>query len=284
MFSPWRPRIAATTLALALALIASGILSPAQTLAQASGQMSYQGYLRDAAAQPVSGSVNLQFYIYDSEVGGTACWGPEPHVGVQVVDGLFELVLGEILPIPASCLDGSVRWLETWVSGAPLSPRKAITGHAITAKASTAEAQSGVEDTHYMTPAKTKDAIDAFMARLYPVGTVYTSVVPTDPAVLFGFGAWTAFGAGRVLVGLDPGQTEFSAAEETGGEKMHTLTVGEMPAHAHTMPNMTSIGAGTGALNSVGPSGTASTSTVGGGGAHNNLQPYIVVYFFKRTG
>jgi microcystin-dependent protein len=49
-----------------------------------------------------------------------------------------------------------------------------------------------------------------------------------------GFGTWAAFGAGRVLVGLDAGDVDFDTVEETGGAKTHTLTVDEMPSHTHT--------------------------------------------------
>lgn len=90
------------------------------------GQMSYQGYLRDGNGQPVTGAKNFQFYIYSDSVGGSSCWGPETHSGVPVVEGLFEVILGSQTPIVAACFDGSVKWLETWVEGSPLTPRKAI--------------------------------------------------------------------------------------------------------------------------------------------------------------
>jgi hypothetical protein len=119
---------------------------------------------------------------------------------------------------------------------------------------------------------------------VYPVGSIYISTVPTNPGTLFGVGTWVAFGAGRTLVGLDAGQTEFDTVEETGGEKTHTLTVAEMPVHSHAeWGNVSNAGqAGTG----VGPNTGAKnqpTENAGGGGAHNNLQPYIVVYMWKRT-
>jgi hypothetical protein len=70
---------------------------------------------------------------------------------------------------------------------------------------------------------------------LYPVGSVYiNAAVSTNPGTLLGFGTWAAFGAGRVLVGLDAGDVDFDTVEETGGAKTHTLTVDEMPSHTHT--------------------------------------------------
>lgn len=129
------------------------------------------------------------------------------------------------------------------------------------------------------------------LAALYPIGIIYTSTVSTNPGTLFGFGTWTAFGAGRVLVGLNSGDTDFDTVEETGGAKTHTLTTSEIPSHAHsvTVPTINNnSGAGT---SNVAVEGQAASNdsialtsgNAGSGGAHNNLQPYIVVYFFKRT-
>lgn len=137
---------------------------------------------------------------------------------------------------------------------------------------------------------------------LYPVGSIYVATVSTNPATLLGFGTWSAFGAGRTLVGIDAGQTEFDTVEETGGAKTHTLTTAEMPSHTHTQNahshsldqttsafngagNQTMVGQNNNivAANSNTNSTTATNQNTGGGGAHNNLQPYIVVYMWKRT-
>lgn len=123
----------------------------------------------------------------------------------------------------------------------------------------------------------------------FPVGSVFIAVVSTDPATLLGYGTWSAFAAGRVLVGLDAGQTEFDVVEETGGAKTHTLTVAEIPAHAHPEQAPLTAGGGSGKLGLDTNASTLAqvagydTNNTGGGGAHNNLQPYIVVYMWKRT-
>src|SRR5687768_14976223 len=90
----------------------------------------------------------------------------------------------------------------------------------------------------------------------WPVGSVFISVLATDPATLLGFGTWEAFAAGRVLVGIDPLQAEFDTLLETGGAKTHTLTTAEMPAHTHvqSLPSGQTGGAA---------SGTRDTSTNG---------------------
>jgi len=101
---------------------------------------------------------------------------------------------------------------------------------------------------------------------------------------LLGFGTWVAFGAGKVIVGLDSSDTDFDTAEETGGAKTHTLTTSEIPSHTHSLSTSDNPG-GTGAIEVAGgaPTSTQTTQATGGGGAHNNLQPYIVAYMWKRT-
>ena len=128
-------------------------------------------------------------------------------------------------------------------------------------------------------------SVTTVLQSAYPVGAVYISVVATNPATLFGFGTWSAFGAGRVMVGLNAADTDFDTVEETGGAKTHTLTTAEMPAHTHNVL----IYYGSGALNTRVPAldsfainDTNVTSSTGGGGAHSNVQPYITCFFFKR--
>lgn len=131
---------------------------------------------------------------------------------------------------------------------------------------------------------------------VYPVGSIYTSIVSTNPGTVFGHGTWVAFAAGRTLVGLDAGQTEFDTVEEEGGAKTHTLLDAEIPKHQHpfdgtgsNLYNLTmTLGTGAESKNLVMlTSSAARHGNVGeqavGDGAHNNLQPYIVVYFWKRT-
>lgn len=141
------------------------------------------------------------------------------------------------------------------------------------------------------------------------------SVSPTNPSGLLGYGTWAAFASGRCLVGVDISQTEFDTVEKTGGAKTHTLSLGEMPvhthvqnahthvqdAHSHTRPT-TSSATGTAtttvargsATNSgtiqvtdttvaMNQTATAVNQNAGSGQAHNNLQPYITVFMWKRT-
>ena len=120
---------------------------------------------------------------------------------------------------------------------------------------------------------------------VYPVGSIYISVVSTNPGTLFGVGTWVAFGTGRVLVGLDAGQTEFNTVEKTGGEKTHTDTIAEMPAHTHniTVSDGPSTNAGYAMYSSPVDVYALTSTSAGSGAPHNNLQPYIAVYMWKRT-
>lgn len=103
-------------------------------------------------------------------------------------------------------------------------------------------------------------------------------------------GNWEAFGAGKVLVGAGSNGGRSFTAGSTGGEYAHTLTVNEMPSHMHSSRMHNTNGAGINYLNvkkedpgmglTVGNEGT---SAAGGGGAHNNMQPYVVVYMWRRV-
>jgi hypothetical protein len=130
--------------------------------------------------------------------------------------------------------------------------------------------------------------VSDLLGRVWPVGSVFTGVVATNPGTLLGFGTWAALATGRTLIGFDGAQTEFNAVEKTGGEKTHVLTVAEMPGHTHVqnLPSgqTGSQSSGTRDTSTTGSSADAlSTASTGGGGAHNTLPPYLVVYFWKRT-
>ena len=138
----------------------------------------------------------------------------------------------------------------------------------------------------------TLSGVTATIANAYPVGSLYMNASnATNPATLLGFGTWTAFGAGRVLIGIDSGDTDFDTAEETGGSKTHALTIGELASHNHTVGSNdsgTGTGGAAGNMELVRDAGTGNgpavtSSTTGDGDAHNNVQPYIVVYMWKRT-
>jgi hypothetical protein len=144
--------------------------------------------------------------------------------------------------------------------------------------------------------------VQAAIALLYPVGSIYTNAtVSTNPATLLGFGTWTAFGAGRVPVGFDAGNALFDTAEETGGSAdaitvSHTHTATSTDAgHLHTQTEYNAAGIGNAggggarvsAVTANTGTGFASITTTvasaGSSGTNANYQPYITVYMWKRT-
>lgn len=121
---------------------------------------------------------------------------------------------------------------------------------------------------------------------LFPVGHIVERDVNESPALVRG--VWEAYGPGRVLVGRNPSDTDFSTAGAEGGEKQHALTADEGPSHRHEVgarSGATAFG-GYGAVAMPSNSGTASsvnTGYAGSGTPHNNMPPYVVVYRWRRT-
>ena len=134
------------------------------------------------------------------------------------------------------------------------------------------------------------------LKKVYPVGCIYTSTVSTNPNTLFGFGTWSEYGQGRVLVGKSA-EAEFDTAGKTGGAKTHQ--------HRQSGMGRTSSGAGGGGqvtawnegcygvstssvryanYGTISISGVSSSATVYPWLTESvsSLQPYIVVYFWKR--
>lgn len=143
---------------------------------------------------------------------------------------------------------------------------------------------------------------------IFPIGSIYMSVNSTNPSTYFG-GTWTAWGTGRVPVGIDSSQSEFNTVEKTGGSKevqSHThsvsLTSASSGSHTHTIPVQDKAGLN-GTVTNKYIITTGSSNRLSGGaqaaGAHThkvsgntgsygsgnskNLPPYIVCYMWKRT-
>jgi len=116
---------------------------------------------------------------------------------------------------------------------------------------------------------------------MYPIGSQYVNFTDnTNPATLLGFGVWTAV-AGRMVVGYDATQTEFNAAEKTGGHK-------KLQAHSHFAGNIASnrqipinSSGGVQGLFEFGADARATSTT--GEGDGENLPPYITAYVWKRV-
>lgn len=171
--------------------------------------------------------------------------------------------------------------------------------------------------------------VDALLALIYPVGSIYMSVNDTNPATFLG-GTWVRWGQGRVPVGVNENDSDFETPEKEDGEKKHQLITSEMPNHRHqgqysathtytdhvptpTDPPSTVImvdqgtrevevqynvvkdnvsstpyrASGFGPINNIFYSckvtSTYGVADDGGDIPHNNLQPYITCYMWKRT-
>ena len=126
--------------------------------------------------------------------------------------------------------------------------------------------------------------INTLLDVFYPVGVIFEATSTISPAETMG-GTWERYGNGRVTVGLDS-SSDFNTIGKTGGEKTHKLTINEMPSHGHALNRVNTSGNGTrnaaqwGWSNST-PT-TAFMSIEGDDEPHNNLQPYIVVYRWRR--
>lgn len=137
----------------------------------------------------------------------------------------------------------------------------------------------------------------------YPVGSIYLSVVNTNPSTWFG-GTWELVAKGRTLVGVDTNDTDFNTVKKTGGSKTVTLTVNQIPAHNHSMQMagtrldangdslfrmQTGVGSNGGSFWNLGLARTGNGShdggitNTGGSQAHNNMPPYFTCYIWCRT-
>ena len=165
-----------------------------------------------------------------------------------------------------------------------LYDRPQINGVTLTGNKTTVDLGISYDD---LTDTPSIPTMSAIFNAVYPVGTIYTSVSNANPGLVFG-GTWVAFGQGKTLVGVDSNDSDFNASEKTGGEKTHTLTIDEMPRHNHDIlkPRWST---NTGANAVYGSNGSGSGSEYdergyqGGDQPHNNMPPYITVYFWKRT-
>lgn len=126
---------------------------------------------------------------------------------------------------------------------------------------------------------------------MYPIGSIYMSIKNTNPSSLFG-GTWIAWGSGRVPVGVNTGDADFETVEKTGGAKTHKLTINQIPSHSHDLGVKVTSNNGDSSAEAdqiaVNWSSAKHFSEyyggkTGGSQAHNNLQPYITCYMWKRT-
>jgi hypothetical protein len=136
----------------------------------------------------------------------------------------------------------------------------------------------------------------------WPIGSIYMSINSTNPSVYFG-GVWSLWGSGRVPVCINTSDSDFSYSEKTGGAKTVALSTSQMPSHDGHVPNSSyywgDAGESTYVLQTssvfqystnrpyvmrAGNEVCIRSQSLGSGSSHNNLQPYITCYMWKRTG
>lgn len=147
--------------------------------------------------------------------------------------------------------------------------------------------------------------VTAALGAIYPVGSIYINATSSsNPSVLLGFGTWEAFGAGRMIVGLNASDALFDTAEETGGSKdaivvSHTHTATSTvtdPGHVHAHEPFSQGSGGSAGFQGANWGSTRNTSSAttgitvattnastGSSGTNANLPPYIVARMWKRT-
>jgi hypothetical protein len=153
--------------------------------------------------------------------------------------------------------------------------------------------------------------VTAALSAAYPVGSIYINAgVSTNPATLLGFGTWTAFGEGKVLVGLNSADALFDTLEETGGSKdainvshthtatttatdsghIHTIKDGDVNTRTNPYFNWTGTGGASIGVNGASTdsstaniTATTTVASAGSSGTNANVQPFIVVKMWKRT-
>lgn len=148
------------------------------------------------------------------------------------------------------------------------------------------------------------ELLEVVLNALYPIGEILTTNRDGAPntwsGAWAGFGSWERFAQGRTLVGFDSTDSDFSVLGKQGGEKNHLLTEPEMPSHRHLIVKNVGVSSGNNlnANSSLGQSAggdrdyslgytteepdVGRSGLAGGDDPHNNLQPYRVVFYWKR--
>ena len=201
---------------------------------------------------------------------------------VKIVKNNIKLVIGVVIGVIISVIT-SYTLAETLIKSVDVS-------YVDNSNLKATNVQAAIDGTC----TKFSNDLQSFLLKVYPVGSIYISYDSTNPGTLFG-GTWEVFGKGQTLVGIDTSQTEFNTVGKTGGEKTHTLTIDEMPSHNHDSGSDIKNGywmyggsldqlAGftAGVTNNTWARFERSVVSQGGDKAHNNLQPYITVYMWKR--
>ena len=132
-----------------------------------------------------------------------------------------------------------------------------------------------------------------FLLAAHPVGSIYQTISPENPAVTFGGGTWERI-EGKFIMGA----SDTYPAGSTGGEAAHKLIREEMPRHEHFYrvdnkdgsPKVTFPAWSWGMSKDIVLQNSVEVTTVGAavtpdgeGQPHNNIPPYYSVYIWRRV-
>lgn len=218
------------------------LLCASTLFAQVPDEITYQGRLREYG-QPVTGTRVMSFKVYHTATGPGLDW-ESGNKTVKVSSGAFTCALS---PDIDWCLQDY--WIEAVVSGKTLSPREKLTAQVYALHSRTAEDIEKIAGStiSFTIGGERKAAISSGgeFSTLMNSTTFY--MVPRG-AIIMWSGAidsipsgWklcdgtngTPNLSGRFIVGYNSSDSDYNLIANTGGEKVHTLTIQEMPIHSH---------------------------------------------------
>jgi hypothetical protein len=129
-------RMKVAFLALVACLGVSILTGISQTVPQL---INYQGRLYDSVGQPVNGPVAMQFRLLDGNTSGSTLLWSEVQNPVTVNQGVYNVLLGSVTPIPYSVFDRNAVFLEVIVAGQTLEPRQRISSVAYSMRAQSSQ-------------------------------------------------------------------------------------------------------------------------------------------------
>jgi microcystin-dependent protein len=240
------------TLAMIVLLIAAqsaGALplgrAPTAPAAVSTGTIAYQGRLADADGKSLTGTYSMIFRLYNVGANGAPLWEEQwtGSNGVKVSDGLFNVMLGSLTPIPQAVITGHNQLFLGITVGTDdeMIPRvqlgsvpfavQALTvpdGSMTTAKL----ANSAITGDKIAAGAITSDKLAPGL-NLLPAGTIVMwsgalANIPAGWAVCDGANG-TPDLRDRFVLGTGAGENP----GETGGANTRSLTANELPSHTH---------------------------------------------------
>lgn len=223
-------------------------------------------------------------------------------------DPTTEAALGDKYTQLLTAVDNQITVINDQIATADANIQETATAAIASIGTAVTDAETDIQEAVDAAEMNIQGAVASILASVYPVGSIYMSVNPTDPSTLFG-GTWVAWGAGRVPVCVDTSQTIFNAAEKTGGSKDASV-----PRHSHDLLSGSAGALGVDAYvggdsSAITPKdqgaqgngyiitidrGNARSDTQSGGNKRlktmaagdtsaSNLQPFITCYMWKRT-